>query len=172
MLALSRSLNPECEHVQGDMRDLRLDRTFDAVLLHDAVMYMLTENDLRSAIETATVHLRPGGVLLVLPDVTRETLAPDTHHGGHDGGDGRSLRYLQWLTDPDPDDTTYDVDFVVLLREAGKPLRVEHDHQVFGVFPEATWRTLLDEAGLQVLDPGVEDPHAGERVVFVARMPA
>lgn len=27
MLALSRSLNPECEHVAGDMRTLRLGRT-------------------------------------------------------------------------------------------------------------------------------------------------
>jgi trans-aconitate methyltransferase len=36
MLALSRGLNPECEHLQGDMRTLRLGRTFDAVLVHDA----------------------------------------------------------------------------------------------------------------------------------------
>src|SRR5579871_3012379 len=40
MLALSRELNPECEHVVGDLRSLRLGRTFDAVLVHDAVMYM------------------------------------------------------------------------------------------------------------------------------------
>src|SRR5215510_3991192 len=31
MLALSRTLNPECEHLQGDMKTLRLGRTFDAV---------------------------------------------------------------------------------------------------------------------------------------------
>src|SRR4051812_46619548 len=29
MLGLSRALNPECEHVAGDMRTLRLGRTFD-----------------------------------------------------------------------------------------------------------------------------------------------
>ena len=27
MLAVSRELNPECEHLQGDMRTLRLGRT-------------------------------------------------------------------------------------------------------------------------------------------------
>jgi hypothetical protein len=75
------------------------------------------------------------------------------------------------VTDPDPGDTTYDVDFVVLLRESSKALRVEQDHQVFGVFPDATWRTLLEEAGLEILDPGGEDPHAGERVLLVARRP-
>src|SRR5436190_3075338 len=37
MLAISRSLNPECEHLVGDMRSVRLGRTFDAVFVHDAV---------------------------------------------------------------------------------------------------------------------------------------
>src|SRR5579871_2999295 len=40
MLDLSRVLNPECEHIRGDMRTLRLDRLFDAVFVHDAIMYM------------------------------------------------------------------------------------------------------------------------------------
>ncbi|NJM35656.1 MAG: methyltransferase domain-containing protein [Rhodomicrobium sp.] len=43
MLALSRALNPDCEHIEGDMRTLRLDRTFDVVLIHDAIDYMVTE---------------------------------------------------------------------------------------------------------------------------------
>ena len=43
MLALSATLNPECEHIAGDMRTLRLDRAFDAVLLHDEVTYMTTK---------------------------------------------------------------------------------------------------------------------------------
>ena len=32
MLDVSRTINPECEHIQGDMRTLRLGRTFDASL--------------------------------------------------------------------------------------------------------------------------------------------
>src|SRR3954468_1805196 len=35
MLDESRGINPECEHIVGDMRTLRLDRTFDAVFVHD-----------------------------------------------------------------------------------------------------------------------------------------
>ena len=42
MLSVSRALNPECEHVEGDMRTVRLDRTFDAVFVHDAVAYLTT----------------------------------------------------------------------------------------------------------------------------------
>jgi SAM-dependent methyltransferase len=169
MLELSRTLNPECEHLEGDMRTLRLGATFDAVLVHDAVMYMTSEEDLSAAIETAAAHLRPGGVAILEPDATRETFEPSTSHGGHDGEDGRSLRYLEWVTDPDREDSTYDVDYVVALRERGQPLRVVHDHHLEGLFPDATWRRLIQDAGLELLDLEVEDPHKGERVVFVGR---
>ena len=97
MLAVSRRINPESEHIPGDMRSLRLrgdsgeQRTFDAVFVHDAVMYMTTESDLGGAIETAFVHCAPGGVALFLADCTRETWTPGVDHGGHDG-EGRSLR--------------------------------------------------------------------------------
>ena len=90
MLTLSRALNPECEHVLGDMRTLRLGRTFDLVFVHDAVMYLATEDDLRSCMETAFAHTRPGGAAVFVPDCTRETFAAGTEHGGHDGDDGRS----------------------------------------------------------------------------------
>jgi len=50
MLAVSRALNPELEHHQGDMRAVRLNRQFDAVFVHDAVCYMTTEIDLRQVI--------------------------------------------------------------------------------------------------------------------------
>ena len=46
MLAVSRELNPDCEHVQGDMLAIRLGRLFDAVLVHDAIDYVTTEADL------------------------------------------------------------------------------------------------------------------------------
>ncbi len=45
MLAHCRTLNPDVQTVVGDMRTLRLDRTFDAVLVHDAIDYMRSEAD-------------------------------------------------------------------------------------------------------------------------------
>ena len=53
MLEVSRRLNPDCEHVEADMRTVRLGRDFDAVFVHDAVDYMTTEDDLRLVIGTA-----------------------------------------------------------------------------------------------------------------------
>jgi trans-aconitate methyltransferase len=172
MLDLSRRLNPECEHVAGDMRTLRLGRAFDVVLVHDAVMYMTTETDLRAALETGFEHTRPGGVAIYLPDCTRETLVEETRHGGHDS-DGRSLRYLEWVRDPDPADSTYEVDYAVLLRDGEGPARVDHDNHVEGVFAREDWLAWLCDAGFEpsaervVVDDGPE-----EWTAFVARRPA
>ena len=154
---------------EGDMRTLRLGRTFDAVFLHDAVMYMTTEAELRAAIDTAAIHTRPGGVALFLPDFVTETFEETTEHGGHDGTDGRSLRYLDWVRRVD--ETVYEVDYAVLLREPGKPVRVEHDTHREGLFPRATWRRLFAESGLQELTPSAPDPYEDDHVVFLLRKP-
>jgi SAM-dependent methyltransferase len=164
MLDLSRRLNPECEHVAADMRTLRLDRTFDAVLAHDAIMYMLDAHDLRAAMDTAAAHLRPGGAAIFLPDVVRETFEPATDHGGHDG-DGLALRYLEWSHDPDPTDTTTVVEYALLLRRGPDDVQVRHDRHVEGLFSERDWLALLAAAGFSAL---VEHDAFG-RHVFVGR---
>ncbi len=148
MLAVSRSLNPECEHFEGDMRSARLGRLFDAVFIHDAIDYMTTENDLRRALETAAVHCRPNGVALFVPDSIRENFQPQTQHGGHDGAD-RALRYLEWTYDPDPGDTTYLTDYAYLLREPDGSVSVEMDRHVLGLFARADWLRLLSKVGFQ-----------------------
>ena len=173
MLDLSRTINPECEHIQGDMRTIRLGREFDAVFVHDAVVYMTTEADLRAAMETAFVHCRSGGVALFAPDYVREKFKPATDHGGHDGGDGRSLRYLEWALDPDPSDDIYTVDFAYLLREADGSVRVEYERHIEGLFSRATWLRLLEDAGFEANAVPFEhsDEEPGSLEVFVARKP-
>ena len=147
MLAVSHALNPECEHVRGDMRDVRLGRVFDCVFIHDAICYLTSEAELRAAIETAFVHCRPGGAVLVAPDHVLEAFQPGTDHGGHDGADGRGLRYLEWTWDPDPSDSTYLVDYAYLLRERDGSVSVEHDRHTEGLFPREAWLRLLSDAG-------------------------
>jgi SAM-dependent methyltransferase len=163
MLAVSRALNLDCEHHAGDMRTIRLGKTFDAVMIHDAIMYMRTEDDLRRALETAFVHTRPRGVAVFIPDCTRESYTPKTESGGEDGLT-RGLRYLQWDHDPAPGETTFFTDFAYLLRE-GDHVWVEHDRHEFGLFPRATWMRLLREVGFQ--NPTLI-PDPWEREIFVA----
>lgn len=175
MVAMSRKLNPGCEHLIGDMRTLRLGRTFDRVLIHDAITYMLSEADLKAAFETAFVHLRPGGRVLLVPDEVRETLELTTAHGGVDAPDGRGLRYLEWTWMPDPDGTEVRVEYSYVLRHADGTTEGVHDPHVGAVFPRATWLRLLRAVGFEaeVRAVHVED-EAREVVlteVFMGRRP-
>lgn len=169
MLELGRALNPECECVLGDMRTLALPTRFDVVLAQDAIGYMTTVADLKAAIETASRHLRPGGVAIFIPDDVKDTFEESTKCGGHAADDGRALRFLEWTYDPDPGDTTIVVEFALMLREPGNPTRVEHDMHVAGLFDRATWRGLIRDAGLVLVSPDVHDPYAGQHEVFVGR---
>ena len=172
MLAVSRRLNPECEHRQGDMRTVRLGRRFDAVFVHDAVDYMTSEADLRAAIQTAYVHCRPGGIAVLIPDDTVETYEPETDHGGTDGADGRAVRFLEWASDPDPDDTWTVTEYVFLLREADGSVRVVHETHRTGLFGREVWLRLIAEAGFEastVTEVTSED--RPPRVLFVGHMP-
>ncbi len=165
MLAVSASINPECEHLVGDMRTVRLGRLFDVVFVHDAIDYMTTEADLRQALETAFVHCKPGGVALFVPDYVRENFQSTTDSGGHDGF-GRALRYLEWTFDPDPNDNTYTAHWAFLLRE-GDDVWAEYDSHLFGLVSRSDWVRLLDELGFQV--KCITDPF--NRDVFLATKP-
>lgn len=178
MLEVSRRLNPELEHLPGDMRTLRLGRTFDAVFAHDAIGYMTTPADLKAAMHTAYQHLRPGGAALFGPDHTRETFQEETSHGGTGGGGlagsdpGLSLRYLEWTWDPDPEDDTYVVDFAYLLRDRSGRVSCRSERHTMGLFSRATWLRLLGEVGfrpgtLPFRPPGSDREH----LIFTGRRP-
>jgi SAM-dependent methyltransferase len=146
MLALSRKLNPDIEHVRGDMLTVRLGRTFDVVFVHDAASYLTTEDQARQLAETAFAHSTPGGVTIICPNHTAENVAFETDHGGHDG-DGRALRYLEWTTRGDPGTNEYIVDYAFILHEDGKPARVELDRHINGALPRQLWLDALTAAG-------------------------
>lgn len=164
MLAVSRKLNPECRHVRGDMRTVRLGRTFDAVFVHDAICHMTDEAALRAVMATAYEHCRPGGIAVFVPDFVTETFEEGTDAGGSDSARG-SVRFLQWVTDPDGADTTYTVDFAILLRDRKGAIRVAHDRHVLGLFPRRRWLELLRDVGFRAR--AVRDGRM--RPYFVAR---
>jgi SAM-dependent methyltransferase len=166
MLKVSRGLNPECEHIVGDIRTLRLQRHFDAVFVHDAICHMTTEEDLLAVMRTAYEHCRPGGVALFVPDFVRETFVGGTDQGGSDSARG-GVRFLQWIVDPDPADTSYVIDFAILIRDNLGRVRVEHDRHVQGLFPRPLWLRLLRDAGFKARV--IRDAHVRE--AFLGRRP-
>lgn len=173
MLEQSRIINPDCEHLLGDMRTLRLDRHFDVVFVHDAIQYMLEENSLSEALRTAYLHIKPGGCALFVPDVLKETFVPYTDHGGSDAGNNEDvlgIRYLEWVHDPDPVDTTFVMEFVYLVHEKGENgemlSRTCNDKHTCGIFPRETWLKLMREVGF--MPEILHDDN--EREVFVGHV--
>jgi len=164
MLAASRAVNPEAEHIAGDMRSLRLGRAFDVVLVHDAIMYATTPADVQATLATAAAHCRPGGTVVVLPDCVRETYASGTDHGGEDAPDGRGFRYLEWHWDPDPADDTIVVDYAFMMRDRNGEVRVEHDRHIEGLFSRGQWLEWFAATGLSA----TSEIDAWGRDVFVA----
>jgi trans-aconitate methyltransferase len=172
MLEVSRQLNVTSEHICADMRTWRGDRVFDAVILHDAIDYMSTRADLAAALATAYTHCRPGGIVVALPDHTRETFSATTGHGGVDGVDGRGARFLEWSWDPDPADDTILTHYVMVLRERGGQVRVIDDVHVTGLFSVTSWVELLEGAGfdpVHAVEPA--EPDVAPDVFFVAHRP-
>ncbi len=148
MLEVSRALNPDAVHVQGDLRDVRLGTLFDAVFIHDAICHMLTRDDLRRALHTAAAHTKAGGIVLVAPDETKERFVAETSCGGTDDPvTGRGIRYLEWSYDPDPNDEQITVEYSYLLRQEDGTVSVVHDRHAGGLFPRQVWLDLLEEAG-------------------------
>jgi SAM-dependent methyltransferase len=167
MLDVSRRLNPECEHIGGDMRTIRLGRTFDAVLVHDAIDYMTTEDDLRQVIETAFVHCRPGGLAVFVPDHVADAFQPYSGGGGGSDGTGRQASFSEWTWDPDPADDRIQAEYEFVLRDADGAVRVVTETHQLGAFRRATWLRLLAEAGFDTVT--TQDPAEIRGHLFTGR---
>ena len=146
MLELSRRLNPTVDHHLGDMRTVRLGRKFDAVLVHDAIGYMLTEDDLRATFTTAKEQLRTGGLLLLAPDLVRESFYEGMAHRWTGGVGDVRVETEERMYVGEPADTVIESHFTYTITENGT-VHTEHDIHLTGLFPIATWTRLLQETG-------------------------
>jgi SAM-dependent methyltransferase len=164
MLAQAKELVSECAFVQGDMRTCRLGRTFDAVLMDDAISYMSCLTDFVAAFRTAHAHLNPGGVLVATPDVTTETFQQNRTSTTSATRDGLDVVFVENVYDPDPTDEQYETTVLYLIRDHGR-LRIETDHWTMGIFPLETWRQVLRETGFEVHE-GRYSPGEDEYTVF------
>ncbi len=149
MLGLARALNPEVTYVRGDMRSVRLGKTFDAVAIFDSIDYMLSEEDLRAAFLTAHAHLEPGGVFLTCAEETKEGFRQNRSKVTVRSKGGVHIAFLENAFDPDPADTTFENTFVYLIRRGGD-LGIETDRHLCGLFPFQTWLSLLRDVGFEV----------------------
>lgn len=175
MLDVSRRLNPDCAHVQGDMRTIRLGRQFDAVLVHDAVDYVTSQDDLKSVIHTAFAHCRPGGLAVFAPDHTAETFRSGTGGGGGHDGAGLQASFRERTRDPVAGDDWILAEYEFTLRDADGTVRVVPEAHRLGSFRRGTWLALLRAAGFAAeARPGIQAGNgAGSaKVIFIGRRDA
>lgn len=168
MIEVSRKLNPECVHIVGDMRKIQLEQEFDAVFVHDAINYMANEEELFKTILNCANHCRSGGVVLIVPDFFKESFKSTTSHGGGDSN-GSGVRYLDWIYDPDPDDSSYTSSMVYIVRDGKNPVIVESDNHVCGLFSRENWIKFFKKAGLEPKIISIPHSTADERLAILGK---
>jgi ubiquinone/menaquinone biosynthesis C-methylase UbiE len=153
MLDLAAALNPDCEFIEGDMRDFSLGRKFDAILMDDGISHMATRSDLSAAVATACRHLEAGGVMVLTPDATAETFRHNqttcTPTSGRTQAGDVDVVFVEHVYDADPHDEQYEATIVYLIREKGS-LRIEADRFTLGLFACETWTQVLSATGCAV----------------------
>jgi len=165
MLDVSRSINPECEHLEGDMRTIRLSRTFDAVFVHDAVSYLLTAEELSAAISTAFEHLAPGGVALFRARRgARDVRASNRPRRSRWRGAGASVPGVEL----GPGSGRHRIPRRLRVPPPRAPMpRSFTIGTAAAVFPRDVWKGLLSETGFEPHTRPAEYEEGGE--VFIGR---
>jgi SAM-dependent methyltransferase len=153
MLAYARRINPEVVYLEGDIRTVRLGKTFDAVLLHDAISYMTSIEELEMAYRTASAHLEVAGVMVTLPEELRTRLANNAPEVSTESDGSKTVTMIEVVHDEDPSDHQFENTFVFLIREASD-LRVEVDRHINGVFELEEFTGAMQSAGFETF---VED---------------
>jgi SAM-dependent methyltransferase len=159
MLLMARALHPDIAYIEGDMRDKRLGRMFDVVAIPDSIDYMATTNDLNRAIETATLHLKPDGILLVVGK-TSETFQNNSFvYTGEKDGINITVFENNYINPLKP--YTYEAVLIYLIREHDR-LNIYTDHHILGLFSQAKWEEVFSNNGLNLTQSeldGVYDPY-------------
>lgn len=160
MLTHCNTLNPEVPTILGDMRSLRLEQCFDAVLICDAIDYMTTRDDAIASLQTIAAHLRPGGVALFAPTYTRETFTdsevahdatPAIDEAAQDVEAPPAVTYFSFVHDPDPSDTHFEMILLYLLRDANtRQVQTIEDRHNCGLFSIQEWQDMAAQAGLHI----------------------
>jgi ubiquinone/menaquinone biosynthesis C-methylase UbiE len=147
LLAVARDRLPGITLHRGDMIDVDLGRTFDAVTcLFSSIGYVRTEQNLDAAVSTMARHLSPGGVLVIEPWLT-----PDAWEDGHIGGvfvDHDDLKIAR-LDTPKRDGKLSLIHFAYLVATRNEISHFTEDH-VLALFTDNQYRSALESAGLAV----------------------
>jgi SAM-dependent methyltransferase len=147
MLTVARELNPEVQYIQGDMRTVDLKKSFDAVVVPEAINYMVTEEDAHKVILTACKHLKPGGIFLFTVHLKEEFQENNFVYSG--ARDDVKITVFENNAIVDPTKSTYEATIIYLIRKNGE-LKIYTDRHILGLISLDVWMKLLETAGFSV----------------------
>jgi len=152
MLEIARN-NVKGELIKQDMRNIKTERCFDAIVcLGRAFTYMTTNEDVREALRSFYNNLKAGGILLF--DNFEERMFHPMGHSEwqenvHEFDDVRIIRRYR-NRDYDPDYLTWHVDWEYIIEKDEKRQFIE-DHSVLRQF---RWHEMKQE----LVDTGFKNP--------------
>ena len=164
MLELAKKLNPEVEYHHADMRSVRLNRIFDAVIIFDSIVYMLTDEDLQALFRTAAEHLESGGIVVAYHETLREYFREYTRVDTNTR-DNMTVSYVEHCHDPAPDDETVQTDLVYIIHRDNRRIietdlhitRIIHLQQLLDIIKSCGFETRLIPFDIpDITEPGTD----------------
>jgi len=145
MLKIARKLNPELVYIHGDMRDIRLKKRFDTVVIPDSIGYMATVKDLRKAIKTADKHLNPGGILLIVAQLK------DDFQNNNFAYSGKNNEYAITIFENNHivSSSKYEATIIYVIRRK-KKMKIYSEKHTLGLFELATWENIFKDLNFKV----------------------
>jgi ubiquinone/menaquinone biosynthesis C-methylase UbiE len=138
MLKIAKKLNPKINYIKGDMRNVKINAKFDAVVIPDSIGYITTLKDLRKTINTAYSHLNIGGILLIVAHIRDNFNENNFVYTGKLKGVEITIFENNYIINK----TNYEATIVYLIRRKGK-LEIYTDRHKLGLFNSKEWLALL-----------------------------
>ena len=146
MLEVAREKCPTIEFIQGNMISFRIDKKFDVITcLFGSIGYLTKEDDLERAISTFSEHTNQGGVVIIEPMFTKETVRDGTI--GLNCLDLPEIKIARVGCSRVSGNVAYlNFNFLISTREGG----VEHfvDPSPMSIFPRSLYLSIMEKSGL------------------------
>lgn len=155
MLEVARKKCSDVGFIQGNMTSFDLGQKFDVITcLFGSISYLTTKNELTDAISTFSRHMNSGGVLIIEPIFTRETVRAG--YMGISCLDLADIKIARVNISRIEGDVAYlDFNFLIATKERG----VEYftDPSPMGIFPRDTFISLMEKNGFttEFVEPGL-----------------
>ena len=145
MLERAILLNPEVDYLLKDMRDFKIEKKYDVVIIPDSRAYMTSLEDLRKTISNANQHLMPGGLLIIVANIKEDFKENNFVYTGKKDDTHITL----FENNHQISSSNYEATLFYLIRQGNKK-RVYQETHLLGLFTRLEWINIFDEYSFMV----------------------